>query len=131
MHKNFLTMYTAIKRVREIAAKTAKQVTAEDKAFVRSHAEKYNVTLPKDKPNCKSCYVDAAVAIYRAIKNSRAPKVEQVVEKEQESGAQKKQLKLMDSVDVMWRGIRVNAASATPERLAEWVAQGFPTIFCE
>ena len=124
-------MKSNVERLREIAAKTARQVTAEDKLFVRNLSVKYGVDLPKDKPNCKSCYVDAAVAIYRAIKNSQAQKVEQTVEKKQASSAPKKPLKLMDNVDVIWRGIRINAASATPEKLAEWVSNGFPTIFCE
>lgn len=113
-------MTSNIKKLRDIAAKTAKQVTNEDKLFVRNLATKYGVDLPKDKPNCKSCYVDAAIAIYKAIK-----------EEKEDLNANKKPLKLMQGVDVIWRGIRINEASATPEKLAEWIDQGFPTIFCE
>ena len=122
-------MKSNIERLREIASKTAKQVTTEDKLFVRNLSVKYGVDLPKDKPNCKSCYVDAAVAIYRAIKRTKADEVEQVPT--EQVNTPKKPLKLMDNVDVIWRGIRINAASATPEKLAEWVSNGFPTIFCE
>lgn len=125
-------MERTIKKLRIIASKTASQVTNDDKAFIRNLAPKYGVELPKDKPNCKSCYVDASIAIYKAIKESQSveklntPKVEKASEKKH-----KKPLKLMERVDVIWRGIRINAASATPENLEKWVADGFPTIFCE
>lgn len=125
-------MTSNIKKLRDIAAKTAKQVTNEDKLFVRNLATKYGVDLPKDKPNCKSCYVDAAIAIYKAIKEEKEVlNAKKQAAKEEARNANKKPLKLMQGVDVIWRGIRINEASATPEKLAEWIDQGFPTIFCE
>jgi hypothetical protein len=117
-------MENIIERLRDIAAKTAQQVTQEDKSFIRELAPKYGVELPKEKPNCKSCYVDASVAIYKAIKDSKSAN--------QENGTQtERELRLKSGVDVMWRGIRINAASATPEKLKEWISGGFPTVFCE
>lgn len=109
-------MKTIIARLKEIAAKSAAKVTNDDKAFIRKYASQYGVELPKDKPNCKSCYVDAAVLIYKAIKDAE-PKP-----------ANRKYV-LRDGVDVIWRGIRINEASVTDALAEEWIANGFPKVY--
>ena len=131
LQKNFEIM-EHINKLREIAAKSANQVTNEDKEFIRDIAPRYGVELPKEKPNCKSCYVDAAVAIYKAIKD--AQNAEQVNTPQETKGTAKSQengLKLKDGVDVIWRGVRINEASATEDNLREWVNNGFPIRFCD
>lgn len=122
-------MEQVIDKLREIASKSYKQVTDDDKVFIRDLAPRYGIELPKDKPNCKSCYVDAAVMIYKSIKD--AEKVEQ--EKSQRAAEESKPdaLRLKSGVDVMWRGIRINEASSTPSKLKEWVSNGFPIRFCD
>lgn len=130
--QNFLTMEQTINKLREIASKSAKQVTNDDKDFIRDLAPRYGVALPKEKPNCKSCYVDAAVAIYKAIKDSqKAEKVNNPQETKQPSKSQENGLKLKAGVDVIWRGVRINEASATAENLRAWVDNGFPIRFCD
>lgn len=109
-------MEKIILKLKEIAGKTAKQITNEDKAFIREYSSQYGVELPKEKPNCKSCYVDAAVQIYKAIKDSEPKQTE-------------RKYILRDGVDVIWRGIRINEASVTDELAAEWIADGFPKVY--
>lgn len=116
LQKNFEDMEQTISRIREIAAKSASQVTNDDKNFIRNLAPRYGVQLPKEKPNCKSCYVDAAVQIYKAIKDAE-PKP-----------ADRKYV-LRDGVDVIWKGIRINAASVTDELAEEWISNGFPKVY--
>ena len=125
-------MGQVINRLREIAAKSAKQVTNDDKDFIRDLAARYGVELPKEKPNCKSCYVDAAVAIYKSIKDEQnAEPVNNPQETKQAAKSQENGLKLKAGVDVIWRGVRINEASATAEKLRAWVDNGFPIRFCD
>ena len=125
-------MENKINKLREIAAKSAKQVTNEDKEFIRDIAPRYGVELPKEKPNCKSCYVDAAVAIYKAIKDAQNDEqVNTPQETKEPAKSQENVLKLKDGVDVIWRGVRINEASATAENLRTWVDNGFPIRFCD
>lgn len=116
MRKIIEKMEQTIKQLKEIAAKSAKQVTNEDKEFIRDLAPRYGVELPKEKPNCKSCYVDAAVLIYKAIKDAEPKPTE-------------RKYVLRDGVDVIWRGIRINEASVTDELAEKWIANGFPSIY--
>lgn len=109
-------MEQTISKLRVIATKSAKQVTNEDKDFISDLAPRYGVELPKEKPNCKSCYVDAAVAIYKAIKDAKPKPTD-------------RKYVLRDGVDVVWRGIRINEASVTDELAAEWIANGFPKVY--
>lgn len=120
-------MEQTINRLREIAVKSAKQVTNEDKDFIRDLAQRYGVELPKEKPNCKSCYVDAAVAIYKAIKDEQNA---ERVNTKQPAKSQENRLKLKAGVDVIWRDVRINEVSATAENLRAWVDNGFPIRFC-
>lgn len=125
-------MEQTINKLREIAGKSAKQVTNEDKDFIRDLAPRYGVELPKEKPNCKSCYVDAAVAIYKAIKDAQnAEQVNNPKETKQPAKSKENGLKLKAGVDVIWRGVRINEASATAENLRAWVNNGFPISFCD
>lgn len=116
LHKNFEIMEQTINKLREIAAKSANQVTNEDKEFIRDLAPRYGVELPKEKPNCKSCYVDAAVQIYKAIKDAEPKPTD-------------RKYILREGVDVIWRGIRINEASVTNELAEKWIANGFPKVY--
>lgn len=109
-------MKTIIARLKEIAGKTANQITNDDKAFIREYASQYGVELPKDKPNCKSCYVDASVLIYKAIKDAEPKPTD-------------RKYVLRDGVDVIWRGTRINEASITDELAEEWIENGFPKVY--
>lgn len=132
LHKNFEIMEQTISKLREIAAKSANQVTNDDKEFIRDIAPRYGVELPKEKPNCKSCYVDAAVAIYKAIKDAQnAEHVNNPTETKEQAKSQENGLKLKAGVDVIWRGVRINEASATEDNLRAWVDNGFPIRFCD
>ena len=123
-------MEQTINKLREIAGKSAKQVTNEDKYFIRDLAPRYGVELPKEKPNCKSCYVDAAVAIYKAIKDAQnAEQVNNTQETKEPAKSQENGLKLKAGVDVIWRGVRINEASVTDELAARWIANGFPKMY--
>ena len=109
-------MEKIISKLKEIASKTASQITNEDKAFIREYASQYGVELPKDKPNCKSCYVDAAVLIYKAIKDAEPKPTD-------------RKYVLRDGVDVIWRCVRINEASVTDELAEKWIANGFPKMY--
>ena len=109
-------MAQTISKLREIAGKSANQITNEDKAFIREYASQYGVELPKDKPNCKSCYVDAAVLIYKEIKDAEPKPTD-------------RKYVLRDGVDVIWRGVRINEASVTDELAEKWIANGFPKMY--
>ena len=125
-------MEQTINKLREIAAKSANQVTNEDKEFIRDLAPRYGVELPKEKPNCKSCYLDAAVAIYKAIKDEKnAEQVNNTQDTKEPDKSKENVLKLKAGVDVLWRGVRINEASATSENLRAWVNNGFPIRFCD
>lgn len=125
-------MEQTISKLREIAGKSAKQVTNDDKDFIRDLAPRYGVELPKEKPNCKSCYVDAAVAIYKAIKDAQnAEQTNNTQETKEPVKSQENGLKLKAGVDVIWRDVRINEASATEENLRAWVNSGFPIRFCD
>lgn len=116
MRKIIEEMETIIKQLKEIAGKSANQVTKADKEFIRQYAGKYGVELPKEKPNCKSCYVDAAILIYKAINNAEPKPTD-------------RKYVLRDGVDVIWRGIRINEASVTDELAEKWIANGFPNVY--
>lgn len=109
-------MEKIIARLKEIAAKSATKVTNDDKAFIREYASQHGVELPKDKPNCKSCYVDASVLIYKAIKDAEPKPTD-------------RKYVLRDGVDVIWRGTRINEASVTDALAEEWIANGFPRAY--
>lgn len=109
-------MELIIKKLREIAAKSASQITTEDKEYIRDLAPRYGVEMPKGKPNCKSCYIDTAIIIYKNIMDSLP----------RESG---RKYVLRDGVDVIWKGIRINAASVTDELAEEWISNGFPRVY--
>lgn len=109
-----------IDKLREIAEKTASKITNDDKSFVKTLAFEYGIELPKDKPNCKSCYVDAAVMIYKAIRES---------EQQVKAKANARKYVLREGVDVIWRGVRINEASVTDELAEQWIAGGFPASY--
>lgn len=109
-------MEKVLEQLKVIAGKTANKITREDKDLIRQYAGAYGVVLPKDKPNCKSCYVDAAVQIWKAIKAEQGKPTD-------------RKWVLKDGVDVIWRGIRINEASCTDEMAEKWIAGGFPKIY--
>lgn len=106
-------------RLREIAAKSPMKQTREDRAFVKEQAKEYGVTIKR--AGCRDCYTDAAVAIYAKIKEADGAAVTADIEPWKRT-----EYELRAGIDVYWCGERVNAATATAENVARWIATGMP-----
>lgn len=114
-------MNEIIERLKNIASMSTNAVGDSEKAFIREQAEKHGVTL-NVKKNCKSCYIDAAIEIYKAIKDA---------ETEQTTDTTDREWKLKKGVDVVWNGIRINAATITDEKAVKYIKAGFPRFYFE
>lgn len=102
-------------RLREICNKAVKELTSEDIEFVTTLAGFHNVDIKRR--GCKSCIVDAAVAVYKILTNGE--------DEEPKDDARKYVLR--DGVDVLFNGIRINAATLTDKMAAALIEEGFDT----
>lgn len=107
----------ALAELKRIGLKNVREITNQDRIYIRSLASQYGYTLPKDRPNCKNCYIDAAIAIWKLIKS-------------QEQGEQGDRVYVLKAgVDVVWNGIRINEATLTDELAEHYIAGGFPVSY--
>lgn len=112
-------MEATINELKRIAALSTASVGETEKAFIKALAEEWGVDIGVKK-NCKSCYIDAAIMIYKKIKDSEEP--------QQDNGAI---WKLKKGIDVIWNGIRINAATITDEKAVKYIKCGFPIFYFE
>lgn len=100
-----------VERLKEIVNKPANDITADDKAIIRSVAKLAGVKLPRAR-SCASCWVDCAVLAYVALKSQKSASY-----------------RLRDGVDIYFNGERVNAATITNARAERWLAAGLPRTY--
>lgn len=94
----------------------AETLTEKDKQLITTAAQKAGIPFAPRNTRCKDCYRDMAIILYRVE-----------CEKEAKKDKTRKYL-LRAGVDVLWRGVRVNA-TCTDEQFAAYIAKGFPRDF--
>lgn len=102
-----------ISRVRDIVNKPASELTSEDKAFLQQAAEQVGVE-PARRAGCKKCWHELAMQIWIKLKEEEQP--------EQDGRA----FVLKDGVDLLFGGVRINAATLTDDLARYIIARGFP-----
>lgn len=95
----------------------AEKITAEQKQLVLDTCKELDIKVAKT--NCKSCIFDAAVQCYNALVKQQAANGEESTEPGVE-------YVLRDGVDVLFGGLRINAATLTDELARDIVERGFP-----
>lgn len=98
-------------QLKEIAE--AAELTDKQRSFIVSQSETMGVKFNPYKTTCGDCYRDQAIILWRLIAEQEA----------QESTTRKYLLRA--GIDVIWRGVRVNA-TLTDKELAELLKAGFP-----
>lgn len=97
----------------ERMAKDPKEITAEDRAFLREVAPQLGVEIKNTR--CKDCYADAAILCVLKCR-------EQLQPEEDEDG---RQYVLKKGVDLYFGTIRVNEVTLTDELAERIISQGF------
>lgn len=103
-------------KIRQIVNKAARTLTDEDKSFLLFAAEQANVQR-SGKSGCVKCWHDLAVRCYEALT------AEDV---QQDDG---RAYILKQGVDLIFCGIRINAATLTDELAEKIIARGFDTNY--
>lgn len=107
-----------LEELKRIANKSASELTKDDKTFILEQCAERGVKVKSKR--CLSCYIDAAVELYRIL----------TAERGQDSSAKKAiRYRLKDGVDVTYNGERVNADTITDERAEALLRRGFPIGF--
>lgn len=118
--KNQTTMEEIKKQLREIANTPARNLSKEQREFIRQTAVSLEMELPQ-KTSCNSCWLDLAVACYSKMTVGEKATFEQV--------GDKRRFILKPNVDVYFGSIRVNAATLTDELAESILARGFERKF--
>lgn len=105
-------------QLRQIVNTSARNLSKEQKDFIRETALELRVELPA-KNRCNSCWIDTALACYNKIEESEAH-----VETNNERA-----FVLKPNVDVIFGGIRINAATLTDDLARRILARGFERKF--
>lgn len=109
-------MKEILDRLRTIAGNAASNLTADDKQFIKEQSEQAGLTF-EPKGACKNCYIDQAVLLYKHLSKTQPA--------EQSDRA----YVLKEGVDIIWQGIRINAATATDDLCKRWLAMGLGTKY--
>lgn len=109
------------KELREIANTSARNLTADQRGRVQEIANELGVKLPT-KTKCNSCWIDTAVLCYEEIEKRTA---------ETSTSTEGRKYVLKPNVDVLFGGIRVNAATITDELAERIIKRGFETKYFE
>lgn len=107
-----------LERLRAVVEAGTAGLTDESKAFVKELADANGVTIRRS--NCKSCYIDAAIEVYRKL---TMPQVEVQAEPETHNYI------LKDGVDLLFNGWRINKTTCTDKAAKRWIAAGFPVKY--
>lgn len=102
-----------IPRVQLIVETPASDLTSEDRAFLQQAAEQVGVE-PARRAGCKKCWHELAMQIWIKLKEKEQP--------EQDGRA----FVLKDGVDLLFGGVRINAATLTDDLARNIIARGFP-----
>ena len=104
---------TAINRLRQIANNS--DISAMDKRYIVQTSDKLDIPF-RPRSGCSDCYREQAILLWRRLSEQEALK------------DQNRNYLLRAGVDVVWRGIRINA-TCTDDQLAEYVEHGFSKSF--
>lgn len=107
-----------LEELRRIANKSASELTKDDKTFILEQCAEHGVKVKSKR--CLSCYVDAAVELYRILTDDSS---------HDDSVKKAIRYKLKDGVNVTYNGERVNAETITDERAESLLRRGFPIGF--
>lgn len=118
-NKNTMTNEEIKQRLREVVNVPASSITAEDKQWLEAVADMLAVERVSKK-GCKQCWHDLAFRCYEALRGEAG---------EQAESSAKYILK--KGVDLLFGGIRVNAATLTDELAERIIARGFETKYFE
>lgn len=111
-------METLLEELKRIANKSASELTKDDKTFILEQCAEHGVKVKSKR--CLSCYVDAAVELYRIL----------TAECSQNNSVKKTiHYRLKEGVNVTYNGERVNAETITDERAEALLRRGFPIAF--
>ena len=107
-----------LEELKRIANKSASELTKDDKTFILEQCAERGVKVKSKQ--CLSCYIDAAVELYRILTAERS-----------QNDSMKKAIhyRLKDGVNVTYNGERVNADTMTDERAESLIRRGFPNGF--
>lgn len=108
------------KQLREIANTPARNLSKEQREFIRQTAVVLGMELPQ-RTSCNSCWLDLAVACYSKMTVGEKDTFEQI--------GDKRRFILKPNVDVYFGNIRVNAATLTDELAERILARGFERKF--
>lgn len=100
-------------RVRDIVNKPARELTAEDRSFLQEVAAELEIESAT-KAGCKKCWHEIAMRIAIALSDNQ-PADEN----------NKRAYVLREGVDLLFGGIRINAATLTDELARKIIARGF------
>lgn len=100
-------------RVREIVNKPARELTAEDKSFLTEAAAELEIESVT-KAGCKKCWHEVAMRIAIALNNNQPADEDN-----------KRAYVLREGVDLLFGGIRINAATLTDELARKIIERGF------
>lgn len=129
MSKNYCTFAAKFRtsmekmkqELREIVNTPARKVTKEQRERVREIATELGVAIP-EKTRCNSCWLDTALMCYNELENRTATTG---------TSTEGRKYVLKPNVDLLFGGIRINAATLTDE-LAEYIIKrGFETKYFE
>lgn len=107
-----------IERLQEIVNKPESELTREDKDLITTLSSNHGIAIKSKR--CLSCYIDAAVELYRIL----------TAESNQGDGVKRAiRYRLKDGVKVTYNGEEVNEETMTDEKAEELLRRGFPIIF--
>lgn len=104
-------------KLKEIVKEGAKRITNADKAYITERCEEFSVS-PIDASNkCRDCWIDKAVEVYNAMLHYQTLMLNT-------EGNDTARYVLIDGVDLLINGERVNAATITDKKAERWIAMG-------
>lgn len=107
--------------LREIVNMPARKVTKEQRERVREIATELGVAIP-EKTRCNSCWLDTALMCYNELENRTATT---------DASTEGRKYVLKPNVDLLFGGIRINAATLTDELAEHIIKRGFETKYFE
>lgn len=129
MSKNYCTFAAKFRtsmekmkqELREIVNTPARKVTKEQRERVREIATELGVVIP-EKTRCNSCWLDTALMCYNELENRTATTG---------MSTDGRKYVLKPNVDLLFGGIRINAATLTDELAEHIIKRGFETKYFE
>lgn len=110
-----MTNEEIIERLKEVVNKPTGEITKEDKDFIYAIATEHGIHITNKR--CVSCYIDAAVSLYRLLTDGEEEETHNV------------RYKLKAGVRVVFNGEDVNEDNTDDERAARLMRKGMPMMY--